>query len=308
MKLFTITLLTICLLSFQANSAKKEKVKAWTDAKTAAAEHPGFALQGEYKTKKGDSTIAIQATVLKDGKFLVATYKGGLPGEGWDKSKIESKVLSQEEVKSLTASMEKVVRISPTMGKKAPEGAYMTMPNDFTNVKDGILHAGGKTTKDVGSFKMHIEFMLPFKPGRNPSNQDRGNSGIYIFNNYEIQVIDSFALDFDSENNAIKTESLNKQWCGCLYKMKLADINMALPPLTWQTYDIEFTAPVMENGKKVKNARLTVYHNGVKIHDDFELKTGTGAGAKRKQLDKGPIYFQNHGNPTMFRNVWVVEK
>ena len=182
------------------------------------------------------------------------------------------------------------------------------MPDGFENVKNGILHAGGKTTKEVGSFDMHIEFLLPFKPGRNPSNQDRGNSGIYIFNNYEIQVIDSFALDFDSANNAIKLESINKQWCGCFYKMKLADTNMALPPLTWQTYDIEFTAPVFTDGKKTKNALITVFHNGVKIHDNFELKSGTGAGAKRKQLAKGPIFFQNHGNPTIFRNAWIVEK
>jgi len=182
------------------------------------------------------------------------------------------------------------------------------MPDGFSNVKNGILWAGGSTKKNVGSFKMHIEFMLPFKPSRNPSNQDRGNSGIYIFNNYEIQVIDSFALDFKSENNAIKLESINKQWCGCFYKMKLADTNMAFPPLTWQTYDIEFSAPVLENGVKVKNARITVFHNGIKIHDNFELVTGTGNGAKRKQLAKGPIYFQNHGNPTMFRNVWIVNK
>ena len=308
MKLYLTLFLTICLIPTLAFSAAKKDVKAWTDAESAKADNPAFSVQGEYKGNEDGSPIAIQATVLKDGKLLVAKYKGGLPGAGWDKSKIDSKVMSLEEVKSLVSKLEKVNRVSPTMGKKAPEGAYMVMPDDFENVKDGILHAGGKTKKEVGSFKMHAEFMLPFKPGRNPSNQDRGNSGIYIFNNYEIQVIDSFALDFDSKNNAIKTESLNKQCCCCLYKMKLADVNMALPPLTWQTYDIEFTAPVIEDGKKVKNARLTVFHNGVKIHDDYELKTGTGAGAGRKQLDKGPIYFQNHGNPTVFRNVWIVKQ
>lgn len=308
MKFCLATLLTTCLLLMQLSAAPKEKVKAWTDAESALKDNPAFAFQGEYTGEENGTKVAIQATVLKDGKFLVSKYKGGLPGAGWDKSKIDSKVMSLDEVRSLSGKFKKVDRVSPTMGKKAPENAFMVMPDDFENVKDGILHAGGKTKKVVGSFKMHVEFMLPFKPGRNPSNQDRGNSGIYIFNNYEIQVIDSFALDFDSENNAIKTESLNKQWCGCLYKMKLADINMALPPLVWQTYDIEFTAPVIKDGKKVKNAFLTVYHNGVKIHDNYELKSGTGAGAKRKQLDVGPIYFQNHGNPTVFRNVWVVKQ
>ncbi|NQZ58547.1 MAG: DUF1080 domain-containing protein, partial [Lentisphaeraceae bacterium] len=267
-------------------------------------EHSGFKYQGEYK--KG--SIAVQATVLKDGKFLVATYRGGLPGAGWDKTAIKSEVLSEGELQERVSDFTKVERVSPTMGKPAPANALLSMPSGFSNVKNGILHAGGKTKKDVGSFKMHVEFMLPFKPARNPSNQDRGNSGVYIYNNYEIQVIDSFALDFDSKNNAIKLESINKQWCGCFYKLKLADVNMALPALVWQTYDIDFTAPVIENGTKIKNGRITVLHNGVKIHDDFELLTGTGAGARRKQLGRGPIYFQNHGNPTVFRNVWIVEK
>ena len=292
-----------CLI-FQANSAAKDKVPTWTDAEVATKEHPGFSLQGEYIKDE----IGVQAAAMKDGQFLVSTYQGGLPGAGWDKSKIKSEVLSTAQLKTKVSGFSKQTRVSPTMGKPAPENAIMKMPDGFENVKDGILMAGGKTKKNVGSFKMHVEFMLPFKPKRNPSNQDRGNSGVYIFNNYEIQVLDTFALDFDASNNAMPMESANKQWCGSFYKMKLADINMALPPLTWQTYDIDFNAPVFENGKKVKNARITVFHNGIIIHDDFELKTGTGAGAKRKQLAKGPIFFQNHGNPTMFRNVWIVEK
>lgn len=298
-----IFLLAICLF-FNLAAAPKNKVPTWTDAEKAAKEHPGFLLQGEYI--KG--SIAIQAAAMKEGKFLVSTYNGGLPGAGWDKSKIKSEVLDTKQLKAKIDGFTKKNRVSPTMGKPAPDNAFLKMPNGFENVKDGILMAGGQTKKDVGSFKMHVEFMLPYKPDRTPSNQDRGNSGVYIFNNYEIQVLDTFGLDFDAENNAIKMESINKQWCGCFYKMKLADTNMALPPLTWQTYDIDFTAPVFENGKKVKNARITVFHNGVKIHDDFELLKGTGAGAKRKQLAKGPIFFQNHGNPTMFRNVWIVEK
>jgi hypothetical protein len=155
---------------------------------------------------------------------------------------------------------------------------------------------------------MHLEFMLPFKPGANPSSQHRSNSGIYIFHNYEIQILDSFALDYENPgNNAVKPESENKQWCGAFYKEKLPDVNMTFPPLRWQTYDIDFTAPVFEDGKKVKNARATVRHNGVLIHDDVELKTGTGAGAKRPQVAEGPVHFQGHGNPVMFRNIWATE-
>jgi hypothetical protein len=143
---------------------------------------------------------------------------------------------------------------------------------------------------------------------RSLSNQDRGNSGIYIFNNYEIQIIDSFGLDYEHpENNAIELESENTQWCGCLYKMKRPDMNMCFPPLRWQTFDIDFQAPEFEGSTKVRNARITVRHNGVLIHDDVELETGTGAGAKRQQLAEGPLFFQSHGTPIRFRNVWAAE-
>ena len=283
-----------------------EATSTWIDPVKAAKENAAFTYIGEYKSNNAE--LFHQVTALNDGNFLVTSYSKGLPGRGWDKTvQPSSESLSLEKLQALLKGSEKLNYQSPTLGKKAPKSATLTMPDGFTNVRDGILWAGGKTTKKVGSFKMHLEFRLPFKPKRNPSNQDKGNSGIYIYNNYEIQVLDSFALDYTAEKFPIKQESHKTQWCGCLYKMKMADVNMSLPPLVWQTYDIEFTAPVMQGGKKIKNARLTVLHNGVKIHDNVELKSGTGAGAKKKQLDRGLIYFQDHSNPTAFRNVWIVE-
>ena len=83
---------------------------------------------------------------------------------------------------------------------------------------------------------------------------------------------------------------------------------MCLPPLTWQTYDIHFTASKFTGEKKTANARITVFHNGVKIHDDVELPKGTGAGGGRKEIPKGPIVLQGHGNPVRYRNICIVEK
>lgn len=286
-----------------ADSGLAAPNKTWTDAKLAEKEFKDFHHIGEYLNTAKDK--ALQVTVLKDGKFFVRELKGGLPGEGWDGKVSKNYILDEKGLSEALKGFAKTQRQSPTMAKKAPEGA-IRMPDGFTKVSGGYLKAGGQTKDEFGSFEMHAEFLLPFKPHRNPSNQDKGNSGIYIFNNYEIQVLDSFGLDYHNrEANQIELESLTEQWCGCLYKMKVADLNMSYPPLAWQTYDIHFTAPEFEGGKKVKNARLTLWHNGVKIHDDVELKTGTGAGATRPQLAKGPIYFQNHGNPTIFRNVWI---
>ena len=104
--------------------------------------------------------------------------------------------------------------------------------------------------------------MLPYRPdGR---GQGRGNSGFYQVLMYEVQVLDSFGLD--GKNNE----------CGGVYKKADPKVNMCLPPLVWQTYDVDFTNAVAEGGKVVKNARLTLKHNGVVVHDDLEIDGKTG--------------------------------
>jgi hypothetical protein len=83
---------------------------------------------------------------------------------------------------------------------------------------------------------------------------------------------------------------------------------MCYPPLAWQTYDIDFTAARYdESGKKTKNARVTIKHNGVTIHDNLELTHGT-PGRDPEGPGPGAIFLQDHGNPVVFRNIWVVEK
>ena len=226
-----ILLLLIFTASISAKPAKSSKEKIWIDPVKANAEHPKFKYIGEYKSKTTDHFY--QVTLLKDGQFLITTYEKGLPGRGWDKTiTAKSEIFTQDQLDQASKNWTKVLYKSPTLGKQAPENVTLKMPEGFSNVTDGILMAGEKTTKEVGSFKMHLEFMLPFKPHQDPSHQDNGNSGIYIFNNYEIQVLNTFALDYLATQFPIKTKSKNNQWCGCLYKMKLADVNMTLPPLT----------------------------------------------------------------------------
>ena len=301
-----LLIIPIAAIAMTGTCAKLAPVPTYMNAEEAAEGRPGFPLVGEYVSKDGKT--AIQANMQPDGRFLVAEYAGGLPGDGWDQSAIVSSLKSADELKAAVKGFRKVERESPTLGKPAPADAILTFPADITNVKDGLLTGAGITTKELESFHMHLEFCMPFKPDRTLSHQDRGNSGIYIFNNYEVQVMDSFALDFeDPANNAIGLNSESFQWCGSLYKKKTPDVSMVYPPLRWQTYDIDFTAPVFEGDKKVRNARITVRHNGVLIHDDVELETGTGAGAKRPQVAKGKIIFQGHGNLVMYRNIWATE-
>ena len=84
---------------------------------------------------------------------------------------------------------------------------------------------------------------------------------------------------------------------------------MCLPPLAWQTYDIEFESAKFDNdGRKTKPAVMTVRHNGVLIHDHVEVPKATMSAGRPEGPDRGPIQLQNHGNPVFFRNIWVVEK
>ncbi len=295
------------------SAKEKTETPTWTDSKVAAAAHPDFLVQGEYEGEVGGSKVGIQAADLSEGVFHVLTYQGGLPGAGWDGGKLVAEKLNRSELTGKVKGLKRVERKSPTLGKKAPEGAIVIFDGEKTEhvkgeIKKGLLWAGATTLTPASDFHLHVEFRLPYKPGRALSSQDRGNSGLYVFNNYEVQVLDSFGLDFVTENNAVTTESLNSQWCGSFYKVKTPDLPMALPPLQWQTYDIDFTAPKFKDGEKVANARFTILHNGVLIHDDVELPQGTGAGAKRPEKPEGTILFQAHGNPASYRNIWMIKK
>jgi len=109
-------------------------------------------------------------------------------------------------------------------------------------------------------------------------------------------VLDSFGLK--GENNE----------CGGIYTKGKPSENLCFPPLVWQTYDIDFQAAKFdEDGKKTKKAVITVKHNGVLIHDKFEINGPTGGG-KAENASPGPIQLQDHGNAVFFRNIWIVEK
>jgi hypothetical protein len=91
-----------------------------------------------------------------------------------------------------------------------------------------------------------------------------------------------------------------------------AKVNMCFPPMTWQTYDIDFTAAVVDSaGVKTKHAKATVKHNGVVIYDGLELKGNTlggGNSINKKLTEPGALYLQNHGDPVVFKNIWAVVK
>ncbi|MBU6387666.1 MAG: DUF1080 domain-containing protein, partial [Planctomycetes bacterium] len=255
----------------------------------------------------------------------VHLLKGGLPGDGFN-SKEPTRICKVDRVQNALATgkegdysvsidgktlkvtdsegnklgeLTKVIRESKTLGLEPPKEALVLF--DGSNVEkfeggklvDGKYLGVGCKSKDVfQDHRLHLEFRTPFQPS--DSGQGRGNSGVYIQGRYELQVLDSFGLR--GENNE----------CGGIYQIASPKLNMCYPPLSWQTYDIDFkSAKYDADGKKTTNARVTIRHNGVVIHDDLEFPRGTPGGVGGEAPQGGPLYLQDHSNPVVYRNIWV---
>jgi hypothetical protein len=158
---------------------------------------------------------------------------------------------------------------------------------------DGLLEVGAETKEPVKNFTLHAEFRTPYMPYAR--GQGRGNSGFYLQKRYEVQVLDSFGVELQFND------------CASLYKFKAPDLNMSFPPLQWQTYDIDFTAPRFNAaGERICKGQITVRQNGVVVHCQLPLANKTGGGSPEGP-DPLPILLQNHGNPVHFRNIWIID-
>lgn len=307
--------------------------ETYTDASKADAD---FATQGEYAGElsiDGQSMkLGVQVVALGKGEFAAVAYPGGLPGDGWMPPNVirgtgkragDGKTVALEGVDwggtkrrgeirdgaivvlsdagGEVGRLPKVHRSSPTLGMKPPEGAVVVFDgSSLDRVKDGrltddhLLMEGVTSRDEFGDATIHIEFCCPYQP--EDRGQGRGNSGAYVQGRYEVQILDSFGLEGKSNE------------CGGLYSVAAPAVNMAFPPLSWQTYDIDFKAGRFEDGTMVARPRMTVRHNGVVIHEDAEIPKITPGGTAGAEGPKGPLHLQNHGNPVRFRNIWFVPK
>ena len=207
--------------------------------------------------------------------------------------------------------LDKFVPKSPKEGLKPPQGAVVLLPfkdgtkpdtsawtnSQWKRLDNGAMQVnkGSNNTKeqfgDIEHF--HLEFKLPLEP--NNRGQGRANSGVYFAGQFEVQVLDSFGLVHTSGD------------CAGLYNVARARVNACLPPETWQTYDVKFRTPRLNTDGSVKeNARITVYQNGIKVHDDVEIPY-SGNRWKGKSEATGPIHLQDHGHPIQYRNIWLLK-
>jgi len=207
--------------------------------------------------------------------------------------------------------LDKFERKSPKEGLKPPQDAIVLLPfeegakpdmgawtnSDWKSLDNGAMQVnkGDNDTKeqcgDIEHF--HLEFKLPLEP--NNRGQGRANSGVYFAGQFEVQVLDSFGLVHTSGD------------CAGLYNIARARVNACLPPETWQTYDVKFQAPKLNvDGSIKENPRITVYQNGILVHDNVEIPY-SGNRWRGKSEATGPIHLQDHGHPIQYRNIWLVK-
>jgi len=216
--------------------------------------------------------------------------------------------------------LKRTERFSKSLGLKPPKGAVALLDGKSLNEvtkgnksewsaeekkigEDGSIQVpkSGLTSSRQfeGSFDLHVEFMCPLRSSAH--SQGRGNSGVFLPNGDEIQVLDSFG-----------ETTYTGGGCGGFYRYKDPDTMDVIdsigdkpenkynlssaPPLQWQTYDVEYRVQ-KKDGKYAGKPRVTVYHNGIRIHDNVEIS---------REAKSGNFHFQDHGNPVRYRNIWVL--
>lgn len=168
-----------------------------------------------------------------------------------------------------------------------PDGSLQSSP------RTGNL----KTKANYGDARLYLEFREALNPAT--VGQRRGNSGVILMGAYEVQLLDSFGLEAQSND------------CGSIYSIAAPKVNASAPPLEWQSYLIEFHAPKFDaEGKKTANARFSVWHNGILIQENVEASRLTGASPDKPSPRPEPekpeaLVIQDHGNTLQYRNMWI---
>jgi len=322
-------------------AAAQQKRPALTDPTKVDGD---FTVQGEYvgaisedgKTQKYGVRVGITQNL---SEFKAIAYRGGLPGAGWekkfsaDKNKrlvewtgqtkdgstvfpkfLRGSAVVRDGVMTVVGpngdtigELKRVIRQSPTLGAKPPPGAVVLfdgsglghfLPPRAKMTDDKLLMVGARTKQSFTDFLLHLEFRVPYL--RSP-----GHSAVFLQNSYHLAVAGrSFGAGAHSDLG-----------CGGIRWVRAPDENMCLPPLTWQTFDVDYTAARFGvDGKIVQKPIVTVRQNGVLIHDRVELPDMTpfyrGGGTDPLSPQGGPLQFQSHADDRhyVYRNIWVLER
>ncbi len=240
--------------------------------------------------------------------FACCILTAGALAQGQPRSAIDSKATEvwSNKPKKITAGATTGEAPSDAIvlfdGKDLSNWTTMTGADAKWEVKDGVatvVKAGGdiKTKQTFGDMQLHIEWRTP-SPAKG-EGQDRGNSGVYIQERYEVQVLDSY-----------ENETYYNGQAGAVYKQSVPLVNASKKPGEWQVYDIIFTAPRFnESGALSTPAYVTVLHNGVLVQNHFQIQ-----GQSENQgmpvytaHGKASLKLQDHQHPVSYRNIWIRE-
>lgn len=311
---------------YKFHTASDDGSRLWIDGKRIVDNdglHGVVRKSGEVDLKSGMHTVRVDYFEKTGGEELnvgmassgsaesAIVLQGNGMGTTWlGKAQDGMLIAEAKDPQKGRFELERVEAESPTAGLKAPGNAIDLLPRgkdgrpsleEWTNkswrqLADGsmeVVKGGNKTKREFGDMRLHLEFRCPYEPGKR--GQSRGNSGVYIQDRYELQVLDSFGLP----------PAWNQ--CGGIYKVAVPSQAAELPPGNWQTYDVVFrTAKLDENGELLEPPKMeTVKLNGVLIHEDVELKHHTGSAKSKGFAVKGPLMLQDHHHPVRYRNIWV---
>lgn len=203
---------------------------------------------------------------------------------------VSPKLMTGDELNEISA----FVDFSRWRHKDGSQPIRWILTGDYAEVVPGTGDI--ETAEEYQDFNLHLEFWLPLEPDH--EGQARSNSGIYIHGLYELQILDSSDV-----------EQPTAQDCGALYKQVPPLVNACKGPLQWQTYDIEFRAPrVDENNRVTIPGEVTAWLNGELVLNQVPITKPTGAAARLPQRGVGPIRLQDHQSPVRFRNVVITPR
>ncbi len=263
---------------------------------------------------------------MKKGVYKISTFLI-LPlflAIGWQYSKAETTHTQERATLKIQWKVHDPDRPQPLVVNPGPAGDPVPAPSDAIilfdgkdlsqwtdskgqrarwNVEKGYVEVVKKTGAirsrlKFGDCQLHIEWAAPLTV--KGKSQERGNSGIFLMELYEVQVLDCY-------NNTTYPDGMT----AAIYGQYPPLVNACRPPGEWQTYDIIFLRPRFDSqGQLISPARMTVFHNNILVHNNDELTGPTAHKARppyKAHPDRLPISLQDHGNPVRFRNIWIRE-